>query len=216
MKQAKNVLFISEIFYSLQGESSRSGRPCIFIRLAGCDLNCSYCDTKYARTVSSGHPMSINRIIGISEKFPSSYICLTGGEPLLQKNIYSLCALMLGKGYEISIETNGCNDISRLDHRIHIVMDIKCPASGHSGDNLPENIRLLKASDEVKFVLSGRKDYLWAKNMIRGTKLAKYCPNIILSPAHGNLKPEMLASWMLKDGTEARLQLQLHKILGLK
>jgi 7-carboxy-7-deazaguanine synthase len=210
------MLYINEIFYTIQGESSKAGRPCIFIRFAGCDLDCSYCDTKYASRKKNGRRMTADKIITLVKKFPCRYICITGGEPLLQKNIHKLVTCLLNKNYYISVETNGCRDISQLDPRVHIVMDIKCPGSNQSRNNLFQNIYFLKPSDEIKFVITGRNDYRWAKELIKEKKLSRYCSNILFSSACGKLNPKTLATWILKDGLNVKLQVQLHKLIGLK
>lgn len=210
----KEIFFrVNEIFYSIQGEASRSGMPCIFIRFAGCDLSCSYCDTTYAKT--TGMTMTPKRIINSISAYPCRNICLTGGEPLQQENLNTLVSMLLRKKYSVSIETNGCRNISKISRNVHFVMDIKCPGSGQDKQNIFKNLDSLKKSDDVKFVVTDRQDYEWAGHLIRKKKLNDKF-NVFLSPVHGNLKPEKLAEWLLKDGLAARLQLQLHKLIKVK
>lgn len=204
---------IDEIFYSIQGEASRTGSPCVFIRFAGCDLNCSYCDTAYAKT--SGTSMSIKNILSDIRSFSCKYVCITGGEPLLQKEVHKLIDALLSKGYRISLETNGCKNISGIDKKVHITMDIKCPGSKEIKNNLYKNIKFLKPTDDIKFVISNKTDYTWAKTFVVKKKLTRNL-NIFFSPVHNKLNARKLAGWILRDNLEVRLQVQLHKLIGLK
>lgn len=235
------TLMISEIFRSLQGESTFAGLPCVFVRLSGCNLRCSYCDTRYA--LGSGNPMSLDEIVAKVDSMPCEIVEITGGEPLCQKATPALARLLLDRGYTVLVETNGSLDVTLLPPGCVIVMDVKCPGSGEVGKNLPGNIEALGPGDQVKFVLSGREDYEWARDFALsrglvakvqpreiaqgppgGSKGANSCagsgrsPNleIIFSPAIGNLEPALLAEWILDDAIEVRLQVQLHKIAGFR
>ncbi len=203
------MLRVSEIFHSIQGESTYAGLPCVFVRLAGCNLNCSYCDTRYAR--QGGEALSRETIVSRAEAYPVRLIEITGGEPLLQEETPTLVADLADRGWEVLVETNGSRDISVLDPRAVRIMDLKCPASGESGKTRWENLELLTPRDEVKFVISGREDYLWAKGVV-----AERLPpgsEVLFSPAAGLLDPAELAGWILEDGLAVRLQLQLQKII---
>jgi 7-carboxy-7-deazaguanine synthase len=203
-------LRITEIFYSLQGETSRAGLPTVFIRLTGCPLRCTYCDTRYAFT--GGEPMSLAEIMDKVASFAPRYVCVTGGEPLAQKNCLPLLTALCDAGYKVSLETGGAADISGVDARVVTVLDIKTPASGEASRNLWENLDRLDASDEIKFVLCDEVDYLWARDVIVERQLALRCA-VLLSPAKGQLDAATLAEWILRDRLPVRFQLQLHKIL---
>lgn len=192
------------------------GRPCIFVRFAGCNLACPYCDTKYARKNSSGARISRADILRRISRYPCRYVCLTGGEPLLQENIHPLIKALLKKKYMVSVETNGSRDISKLPAGAHIVMDIKCPGSTHACDNMFENLKALKPLDEIKFVIKDRNDYDWAKMILKAEKITGHRPGVIFSPVYGRLDPGKLAGWVLKDRLPVRVQVQLHKLLGIK
>ena len=210
------MLYVSEIFLSIQGESSMSGLPCVFIRLSGCNLRCRFCDTRGALKICAGNPVPVRQIPGMIKHFPCRYVCVTGGEPLMQAKTRLLLGKLLSAGYRVSLETNGSMDITSLPRKVHIVMDIKCPSSGYSRSNRYANLSSIKPSDDIKFVIGSRKDYEWTKRVISARNIASKTPNILLSPADGRIKPRTLAAWMLKDGIPARMQLQLHKILNLK
>lgn len=203
------MLEISEIFQSIQGESTFAGRPCVFVRLAGCNLNCSYCDTLYAR--EGGEPLSREAVLDRVEAYGCRLVEITGGEPLLQEETPELVASLLDRELEVLIETNGSLDISVLDPRAVRIMDLKCPASGESGKTRWENLDRLTPRDEVKFVIAAREDYLWAKGVVR-EKLPPG-PTVLFSPAAGLIAPADLAAWIISDGLEVRLQLQLQKII---
>ncbi len=208
------TLIISEIFYSLQGESTHAGEPFVFIRLAGCNLRCKYCDTRFAWFRENGTPMSFERILGSVEKYaPIKKILITGGEPLLQKPAKAFIKLLDKKGYTVLVETNGSLNIAGLPKRVVAVMDIKTPSSGHIHDNDVSNLKRLKKTDELKFVIADKPDYLWTKDFLK-----KYRPNstILLAPVQDRLKLKLLAKWMLQDKIDAHLQPRLHKIIGLK
>jgi len=203
-------LRITEIFYSLQGESRSVGFPTVFIRLTGCPLRCGYCDTTYA--FQGGQWLLIDKILGAVEKYRAHYVTVTGGEPLAQKNCQTLLKKLCDKGYEVSLETSGAIDISDVDERVIRVMDLKTPASGEKARNLWSNIDYLTRRDQVKFVICDRADYDWAKQVMDEYNLADRS-EVLFSPVHGKLQPHELAEWVLEDRLPVRFQLQLHKIL---
>ena len=204
------ALKISEIFYSLQGESLTSGIPTLFIRLTGCPLRCHYCDTAYA--FSGGEWMTINDLLKHAEDSKTNYVTVTGGEPLAQKRCLDLLRNLCDAGYLVSLETGGAHDISKIDRRVTIVMDIKTPGSGEVARNHYANITQLDSKDQVKFVICDRKDYDWAKSCIQTYALNQHC-NVLFSPAWKNQDAGELAEWILADHLSVRMQLQLHKIL---
>ena len=203
-------LKITEIFYSLQGEGLTAGLPSVFIRLTGCPLRCSYCDTAYA--FSGGSVMSVSEILDQVAPHQTPHITVTGGEPLAQQTCLPLLTALCDSGYQVSLETSGERDISPVDPRVVRVMDLKTPGSGEQHRNRIANIGQLKAADQVKFVICGREDYLWARQMIADHQLEKRC-HLLLSPAFGEVNPTDIASWILADHLPVRLQLQLHKSL---
>jgi 7-carboxy-7-deazaguanine synthase len=202
-------LQINEIFYSIQGESTLAGRPCVFVRLTGCNLRCRWCDTEYA--FYEGSRMTVEEVAAAVAAFRCDLVEITGGEPLLQDAVYPLIDALLAAGDTVMIETSGACDISRLDPRVIRIMDLKCPASGESERNLWSNLEHLTARDEVKFVIVDRADYEWARETIRKHGLAARAGAVLLSPAFGALEPKALAEWMMEDHLTARLQLQIHK-----
>ncbi|HEX5363768.1 MAG TPA: 7-carboxy-7-deazaguanine synthase QueE [Gallionella sp.] len=203
-------LRISEIFFSLQGETRRIGLPTVFIRLTGCPLRCTYCDTSYAFT--GGRNASLTEILEQVASYAPRYVCVTGGEPLAQKNALPLMTALCDAGYEVSLETSGALDIGGVDARVMRVLDIKTPASGEAGKNRWDNLALLNAHDEIKFVLCDENDYLWAKQTLAQHRLAERC-EVTFSPAHASLSATQLAEWILRDRLPVRMQVQLHKIL---
>ena len=203
-------LRISEIFFSLQGETSRIGLPTVFIRLTGCPLRCTYCDTTYAFT--GGQNMGVAEILRQVAEYTPRYVTVTGGEPLAQKNCLSLLCALCDAGYEVSLETSGALDVGEVDARVMRVVDIKTPASGEAEKNRWENLSLLTQHDEIKFVLCDENDYQWARHILRQHHLAEKCP-VTFSPAHGALSATRLAEWILHDRLPARMLLQLHKLL---
>ncbi len=207
---------VNELFVSLQGESSWQGYPCFFVRLAGCNLNCSYCDTPAARQPSATR-MRIAAIVATCRSHDTPLIMITGGEPLAQEGFGDL-ALALGKlpSRTLLVETNGSHDISGIPERAITIMDIKCPGSGEADAMDPENLRRLRARDEVKFVLTDRADYAFALDTIQRFRLAERCRHILLAPAAGKLDPALLAQWLIEDRPPVRLQLQWHRLLGLR
>jgi 7-carboxy-7-deazaguanine synthase len=203
-------LQVSEIFYSLQGESVTVGLPTVFIRLTGCPLRCSYCDTDYA--FSGGHSMEVPEILESVAAFKAHYVTVTGGEPLSQEGCRELLASLCDGGYRVSLETSGALNLAGIDPRVVVVMDIKTPASGEVEKNLPENIELLRSSDQVKFVICGRSDYLWSRERLQEWDLARRC-EVLFMPAHDIQEPRELAEWILEDRLPVRFQVQLHKQL---
>lgn len=204
------MLKINEIYYSIQGESSKSGLPCIFIRLTYCNLRCTYCDTEYA--FYEGKDLSIDQILSEIKKYNCSLIEVTGGEPLFQNECIELLKRLCDENYEVLIETGGSLTIKKIDPRVKIIMDLKCPSSGMLKKNLYENINFLKKSDEVKFVIGSREDYEWTKNIISNYKLNEKC-EILLSVVFGKLEPVILVNWILEDNLNVRFQLQAHKFI---
>ena len=203
-------LRISEIFYSLQGESSRVGLPTVFVRLTGCPLRCTYCDTAYA--FSGGRNMSLTEILEDVAHYQARYVTVTGGEPLAQQNCLQLLNALCDAGYEVSLETGGALDVSGVDARVMKVLDIKTPASGEVEKNRWSNLALLHKYDEIKFVLCDEADYIWATQVLRERGLTDKC-SVLFSPAQGQLSPTLLADWILRDNLPVRLQVQLHKLL---
>ena len=201
---------IYEIFHSLQGETSRIGLPTVFVRLTGCPMRCTYCDTEYA--FSGGGNMQIADILAKVASFETKYVTVTGGEPLAQKECYMLLQAMCDVGYSVSLETGGAMDIAPVDARVSIILDIKTPASNEEKNMLWGNVNHIKPKDEIKFVLCNRADYDWAKGKITELKLIEKCP-ILFSPSYHELSAEMLAGWILADKLPVRMQVQLHKIL---
>lgn len=207
---ASDTLRISEIFYSLQGETSRMGLPTVFVRLTGCPLRCTYCDTVYAFT--GGRNMPLAAILTEVERYSTPYVTVTGGEPLAQKNCLLLLSALCDAGYQVSLETSGAMDITEVDQRVMKILDIKTPASNEIEKNLWGNLAALKIHDEIKFVLCDEEDYTWAKRVLHGRALTKICP-VIFSPAYNQLSPTTLADWILRDNLQIRMQIQLHKLL---
>jgi 7-carboxy-7-deazaguanine synthase len=203
-------LKIFEIFYSLQGESSRVGLPTIFIRLSGCPMRCHYCDTAYA--FQGGVMMDIDDIMETIKKYNTRYVTVTGGEPLAQKEVLSLLKVLADQNYDVSLETGGGISIKEVDPRIKIILDIKTPESGEEKKNHWENLNLIHAKDEIKFVLCSREDYDWAKKILDQYKLTEKC-HVLFSPVYQKLNTTDLGNWILQDQLPVRLQIQLHKLL---
>jgi len=204
------VIRITEIFYSLQGETRTVGLPTVFIRLTGCPLRCDYCDTEYA--FSGGERLSIEQIISKTAEFKPRYITVTGGEPLAQKQCPVLLKQLCDQGYDVSLETSGAIDISDVDQRVVVVMDLKTPASGEESKNRYENLASIKSNDQIKFVICDRVDYEWSKAKLEEYALADKC-EVLFSPVHGEKMARQLAEWILQDNLHVRFQLQLHKFL---
>lgn len=201
---------ITEIFHSLQGEALQAGLPTVFVRLTGCPLRCTYCDSEYA--FYGGEWMHFNDILAEIEKYGTKHVCVTGGEPLSQKRCAEFLQLLCDKGYKVSLETSGAMDISQADRRVSRVMDLKTPASREESSNLWSNLEELTEHDQVKFVICSRQDYEWAREQLTGRDLGQYC-EVLFSPAWGMVEPIELAEWILEDQLAVRYQLQLHKLL---
>ncbi len=203
-------MHITEIFFSIQGESSFIGMPCIFIRTTGCNLRCVWCDTAYA--FYGGKEMSLDEIISKIQTYSCKLVELTGGEPMLQKEMPELSTRLLDLGYSVLLETGGSLDLATLDPRVIKIMDLKCPGSGEEEKNYWPNLEILQPHDQIKFVLKDRCDYDWACSTIRRHKLDQRF-HLLFSPVHGELDLQQLANWMLNDGIKARFQIQLHKYI---
>ncbi len=203
-------LRVTEIFHSLQGESTRVGLPTVFVRLTGCPLRCAWCDTEYA--FSGGEPMAMDEVVRRVGAFDCPTVCVTGGEPLAQKACTELLTALCEAGFSVSLETSGALDIGPVDPRVARIVDLKAPDSGESARNRWENLGLLSPRDELKLVLASRGDYEWAREVLLQHKLDDRCP-VLLSPVHGRLDPAQLAEWILADRLPVRFQLQLHKLL---
>ena len=203
-------LKISEIFFSLQGEASRAGLPTVFVRLTGCPLRCVWCDTEHA--FSGGRLRGIDDILAEIATYGAHQVCVTGGEPLAQKNCLVLLTALCNAGYDVSLETSGALDIGRVDARVSRIVDLKAPGSGESEKNHWANLELLTARDELKFVLADRADYDWACEVIRTHAPQTRCP-LLFSPVQGAIDPTALAEWIIADRLPVRFQLQLHKLL---
>ena len=202
---------LTEIYQSIQGESSFVGKRCIFVRLTGCNLRCSYCDTEYSFYGGKNH--SIGDILNIINDFNCNLVEITGGEPLLQKGVLSLMTNLCDKGKTVLIETSGNRDISMIDPRVHVIMDLKTPSSGESHNNRYENIKHLKTKDEVKFVIGSEEDYVWSRNKLVSEKLNELCGNVIFSPVFAKLEYSEIVDWIVRDGLDVTFQLQLHKFI---
>lgn len=204
------TLMVSEIFRSIQGESSFAGLPCAFVRLAGCNLRCRYCDTRYAQ--EGGTPMSLEEIMERVSAFGLELVEITGGEPLVQQETPALAAALLERGCQVMVETNGTLDISDLPDGAIRIMDIKCPSSGASAQFMWENIWRLRDNDEVKFVISDRHDYEWARGIVR-ERFGRTKTRLLFSAVFGELPPRNLVEWILQDKLPVRFQLQIHKYI---
>lgn len=204
-------LRITEIFHSLQGEARTVGIPTVFIRLTGCPLRCQYCDTAYAFT--GGHLQTISEIVNEVKRYDPRYVTVTGGEPLAQQNCKVLLATLCDLDFNVSLETSGAVDISIVDSRVSVVLDIKTPGSGEVSRNLYANIDLLKPSDQVKFVICNRDDYEWSRFKVNEHNLVQRVEDVLFSPSYQELAARELADWILEDRLPVRLQIQLHKLL---
>jgi 7-carboxy-7-deazaguanine synthase len=210
MTDLSATLRVTEIFHSLQGESTRAGLPTVFVRLTGCPLRCAWCDTDYA--FAGGETMSLGAVLVEVAKHGARHVCVTGGEPLAQKACLPLLVALCDAGYSVSLETSGALDISAVDPRVSRIMDLKAPASGEADRNRWENLARLDAGDEIKIVLADEADYAWAKSVLAARRLDAICP-VLFSPVAGKLEPRQLAEWVLRDKLPVRVQLQLHKII---
>ena len=212
----EQFLRISEIFHSIQGESTWAGTPCTFVRVTGCPLRCSWCDTTYA--FQGGTRMSFAQILEAVASFPTRIVEVTGGEPLAHPGSFALTDELLKEGYTVLVETSGAFDISSLDQRVHKIMDLKCPGSKESEKNRYENLEHLTGRDEIKFVLQDREDYDWAKSAIQQYELEQRVEDgtlraILVSPVWGKIDLQELSQWILEDGLQVRFQLQVHKLI---
>jgi len=210
MKQLTNQLRITEIFHSLQGESVRVGLPSVFVRLTGCPLRCQYCDTAYA--FKGGELMNMEHILKRIKSYSCEYVCVTGGEPLAQPNCIKLLKDLCDANLKVSIETSGALSIEEVDKRVMIVLDLKTPDSGEVDKNLLSNLKYLKPTDQIKFVICSQNDYQWACKMISEHHLSEIA-DVLFSPSFSQINPTLLADWIVKDKIPVRFQLQLHKIL---
>jgi 7-carboxy-7-deazaguanine synthase len=205
------LLTINEIFYSIQGESSYAGRACVFIRLTACDLRCSWCDTPYA--FYEGQKRSLDEVLAEVERLDCPLVEVTGGEPLLQKEVYPLMQALIDRKRTVLLETGGHRSTADVPEAVVTILDVKCPGSGESDHNDWSNLERLRPHDEVKFVVVDRTDYEYARDVITRCRLAERAAAVHLSPAHGALSPQLLAEWVLADRLPARVQLQLHKYI---
>jgi len=210
MESSTATLRLTEVFLSLQGETSRAGLPTVFVRLSGCPLRCRWCDTPYS--FQGGETATLGALLARVADFGVATVCVTGGEPLAQKNCLPLLAELCDAGHSVSLETSGALDVSQVDARVSRIVDIKPPASGESARNRWENLAHLTPHDEIKFVLADRADYEWAREILQAQNLAKICP-VLFSPVQGELPPAQLAGWIIEDRLPVRLQVQLHKVL---
>jgi 7-carboxy-7-deazaguanine synthase len=205
------MLTVNEIFYSIQGESTQAGRPCVFVRLTACDLRCTWCDTAYA--FHEGSKRTVDDVLAEVEGYDCPLVEITGGEPLLQDDVYPLMDALLARGRTVLLETGGHRSIARVPTDVVRIMDVKCPASGEAERNDWSNLEVLTRRDEVKFVIQDRTDYEFALDIVGRHRLAARCAAVLFSPVKGVLDPVTLSEWMLADRVPARLQIQLHKLL---
>jgi 7-carboxy-7-deazaguanine synthase len=211
MEEEKSGLYLIELYSSIQGETSFAGLPCSFIRLAGCNLRCTWCDTPHS--FGRGEFQSFDSILHKLKEFGNKHLCVTGGEPLLQSNVIELMQQLCDQGYVVSLETGGSLSTAKVDPRVHIILDIKCPGSGMSHKNHWENLALLRPHDEIKFVVKDRTDYDFAKEVCSRYHLYAKGNHLLISPVHGLIDPKELVRWILNDHLPVRLNLQLHKYI---
>ena len=207
---------VTEIFHSIQGESSHAGRPCVFVRLTGCNLRCTWCDSEY--TFTGGERMSLGEVMDRVRGYGCNLVEVTGGEPLIHRNAFVLVRMLLDRGYTVLVETSGAVDVAQLDPRAHMIMDLKCPGSGEESRNLWSNLDHLTARDELKFVIKDRTDYEWARDVIRERGLIEMkqqgrLREILFSPVWDSVEFQDLAQWVLEDRLPVRYQIQLHKVI---
>jgi 7-carboxy-7-deazaguanine synthase len=211
MPEREKTLTVNEVYVSIQGESTWVGRPCVFVRLTFCNLRCNYCDTEYA--FYDGKKRTVGNILEAVGTFDCRLVEITGGEPLLQKNVLPLMAMLCDSHYTVLLETSGAQDISKVDPRVHRIMDLKTPGSGEVDKNLWSNIDHLTLRDEVKFVMGTREDYEWAREKVRCYDLASRCHAVLFSPIFGRIDPRQIVEWILEDKLNVRFQLQMHKFI---
>jgi 7-carboxy-7-deazaguanine synthase len=204
------VLTVNEIFFSIQGEGTRTGQPCVFVRLTGCPLRCVWCDTAYA--FHEGQKRSEDEVLAEIARYPCRLVLLTGGEPLAQPAAFPFVTRLADEGWQVLVETSGHVPLEALDPRAVAIMDVKAPGSGETHRMHWDNLERLRATDEAKFVIGDRRDYEWSRDLVRERALARRC-TVLFSPVHGVLDPGALARWVLEDGLDVRLQVQLHKYL---
>ncbi len=207
----EKTLTVNEIYHSIQGESTWAGRPCVFVRLTYCNLRCNYCDTEYA--FYEGKKMALKEIVDQVESFGSELVEITGGEPLLQKNVLPLMSILCDAGHTVLLETSGAHDIAPVDTRVHRIMDLKTPGSGEVEKNLWSNIDHLRPRDEVKFVIGSREDYEWSREKVQRFDLPGRCHAALFSPIFGRIDPREIVEWILADKLNVRFQLQMHKFI---
>lgn len=205
------MLTVNEIFHSIQGESTHAGRPCVFVRLTACDLRCSWCDTAYA--FHEGSKMSVDDVLEKVRAYDCEVVEITGGEPLLQRDVYPLMERLLAEGRMVMLETGGHRSVGSVPAGVHRIIDVKCPGSGESEKNCWENLDVLRPTDEVKFVIKDRGDYEYARQVVRARTLHEKCAAVLFSPVHGVMDNRELAEWILADRLPVRLQLQAHKYI---
>lgn len=205
------MLTVNEIFHSIQGESTHAGRPCVFVRLTACDLRCSWCDTAYA--FHEGSKMSVDDVLEKVRAYDCEVVEITGGEPLLQRDVYPLMERLLAEGRMVMLETGGHRSVGSVPAGVHRIIDVKCPGSGESEKNCWENLDVLRPTDEVKFVIRDRADYEYARQILRERALHEKCAAVLFSPIHGVMNNRELAEWILADRLPVRLQLQAHKYI---
>ena len=210
MSDEKNIT-INEIYHSIQGESTWAGRPCVFVRLTFCDLRCTYCDTEYA--FYEGKKQTLSEIAAAVLQLNCPLVEITGGEPLLQKNVLPLMSMLADAGKTVLLETSGAHDISAVDPRVHRIMDLKTPGSGEVEKNLWSNIDHLTTRDEVKCVIGSREDYEWSREKVQRYDLSKRCHAVLFSPIFGRIDPREIVEWILADNLDVRFQLQMHKFI---
>jgi 7-carboxy-7-deazaguanine synthase len=211
MAEKEKTLTVNEIYQSIQGESTWAGERCVFVRLTFCDLRCNYCDTEYA--FYEGKKTSLREIIDRVSTFDCPLVEITGGEPLLQPNVLPLMSMLCDTGHAVLLETSGAHDISKVDSRVHRIMDLKTPGSGEAEKNLWSNIEHLTKLDEVKFVMGSREDYEWSREQIEKFKLAQRCRAVLFSPIFGRIDPRQIVEWILADKLDVRFQLQMQKFI---
>ena len=211
MLDREKTLTVNEIYHSIQGESTWAGRPCVFVRLTFCDLRCTYCDTEHAFYEGTKQPLP--GIVQVVTEYGCPLVEITGGEPLLQKNVLPLMTMLADANLTVLLETSGAHDISQVDPRVHRIMDLKAPGSGESARNLFSNLEHLTSRDEVKFVIGSREDYEWSREQVSRHRLPQRCGSVLFSPIFDRIEPREIVEWILADKLDVRFQLQMHKFI---